>query len=414
MRSISYLVSFVLMLVFLVCFLDQEANAQAFGVELHNNLMPASGAMGGASLARPQDVQSAINGNPATMARLKGTNFGFSGAWAEPTFKLKHTPPPGGILPGILGGFEGKSSAPGSVLGNIAVTQDLRELGVPGTVGIGLISSAGLGSSFRHIPESNGTSALLAFLDITAAAGFELTENLSAGASMRLGTGTLDGPFVGLTAASTDYGLRGSVGLNYDINPETTLGAYYQTIQSYNFADAATLSLSPGKSFTTGIDVDLPDNVGIGIANESLMCGKLLLAADILFKQWSNTDLFRQVYDDQWVYQFGAQYTVTDSVKVRLGYTYADNITKSNVGISAGGVTPVGGQAVIRYIQAQFPAFNRHRISGGFSIKNVLPNIDLDLFAGGMFKESQDYGDFTSVSLSSYWIGSGLTWRFGG
>ena len=30
--------------------------AQTFGVELHNNLMPASGGMAGASIARPQDV----------------------------------------------------------------------------------------------------------------------------------------------------------------------------------------------------------------------------------------------------------------------------------------------------------------------------------------------------------------------
>ena len=39
---------------------------QVFGVELQNNLMPASGGMAGTSISRPQDLLSAINANPAT------------------------------------------------------------------------------------------------------------------------------------------------------------------------------------------------------------------------------------------------------------------------------------------------------------------------------------------------------------
>lgn len=31
----------------------EEARAQAFGLELHNTLMPASGGMGGTSIAKP-------------------------------------------------------------------------------------------------------------------------------------------------------------------------------------------------------------------------------------------------------------------------------------------------------------------------------------------------------------------------
>ena len=44
--------------------------AQTFGLELHNTLMPASGGMAGTSLSRPQDLQSAINANPARYADL--------------------------------------------------------------------------------------------------------------------------------------------------------------------------------------------------------------------------------------------------------------------------------------------------------------------------------------------------------
>jgi len=392
----------------------QNAQAQAFGVELHNTMMPVSGAMGGASLARPQDVQSAINGNPATVARLTGTTFGFSGSWVESTFNLTNNPPPGSLFSQLVGPFDAKSVGQGSLLGNIAVTQDLRPLGVPGTLGVGLISSAGVGSSFRQVPESNGTSAFLAFLDVNVAAGVEVTEELSVGAMMKLGNGTLDGPFVGLTAAAYDYALRGSVGVDYDISPVTTVGFYYQTKQSFNFDDAAILDVPLRDPIISDIFVDLPNNYGIGIADESLMNGRLLLAADVLFKQWSDTDLFGAVYDDQWVFQFGSQYTLNDRVKLRLGYVYAQNATRTQVGNSAGGVTPPGGQAAIRYVQAQFPAFNRHRLTGGFGIKDLLPNVDMDFFAGGMFRDTETFGDFTSDELATYWVGTGLTWHFGG
>ena len=48
---------------------------QTFGIEPHNTLMPASGAMGGVSIARPQDLTSAINANPAALTQFKGTQF---------------------------------------------------------------------------------------------------------------------------------------------------------------------------------------------------------------------------------------------------------------------------------------------------------------------------------------------------
>lgn len=391
----------------------RHAQAQAFGVELHNTMMPASGAMGGVSLARPQDVQSALNGNPSTVAQLHGTNFGFGGAWIEPTFNLTNNPQPGTLFSQIVGPFDAKSTAQGSLLGNIAVTQDLRLIGIPGTLGVGLISSAGVGSSFRQVPESNGTSAFLSFLDLTVGAGVELNDQLSAGMNLQLGSGTLDGPFVGLTAAAYDYALRGSVGVDYDITPSTSVGFYYQTKQSYTFDDAAILEVPLSDPIITDISVDLPNNYGIGLADESLFGGRLLLAADFLFKQWSDTDLFGSVYDDQWVFQFGGQYALNDRVKLRLGYVYAQNAMLEEVGNSAGGVTPPGGQAAIRYVQAQFPAFNRHRLSGGFGVANLLPNIDLDGFAGGMFRDNETFGDFTSDELATYWIGLGLTWRFG-
>ncbi|REJ73965.1 MAG: hypothetical protein DWQ29_18205, partial [Planctomycetota bacterium] len=77
----------------LVCLtgLCRTAGAQSFGIELHNTMMPASGGMAGVSIARPQDPLSAINGNPATLSQMKGTNFTFGGAWADATMNFDQT-----------------------------------------------------------------------------------------------------------------------------------------------------------------------------------------------------------------------------------------------------------------------------------------------------------------------------------
>jgi long-chain fatty acid transport protein len=140
-------------------------HAQSFGVELFNNIMPASGAMGGASIASPQDVQSAIKGNPATMTQYHGTNFGFGGAWIEPTYNLTVDRPGIPLLFNIQPFTNAKSSSQGIAAGNIGVTQEICVAGTPVTVGLGLFAGAGAGVDFRHNTESNGTHPNIVSLD---------------------------------------------------------------------------------------------------------------------------------------------------------------------------------------------------------------------------------------------------------
>ena len=87
--------------------------------------------MAGASIARPQDVQSAIHGNPATMSQYRGTNFAISGGWIEPTYNLSvGAPPPAGFGVGTFN--NAKSDAQGVAAGNIGLTQDFSALGMDG------------------------------------------------------------------------------------------------------------------------------------------------------------------------------------------------------------------------------------------------------------------------------------------
>jgi long-chain fatty acid transport protein len=101
-----------------------------------------------------------------------------------------------------------------------------------------------------------------------------------------------------------------------------------------------------------------------------------------------------------------------------MGYAYAQNPIDTNLGNSVGGVLPPGPaetvRATLQYLQSTVAVVNHHRISAGVGMRDVLPGMDLDLFAGGMFGAGESFGEFTSTDLASYWVGAGLTWRFGG
>jgi long-chain fatty acid transport protein len=159
--------------------------------------------------------------------------------------------------------------------------------------------------------------------------------------------------------------------------------------------------------------MDLPETIGLGVANNALMDGQLLLGVDVLYKLWHQADLFQAIYNNQWVVQVGGQYSI-GQYRLRAGYVWAENPIDQTPGSNIGGVIQPGGLAAVRYTQGLLAITSQHRISGGIGKVDVLPGLDFDLFAGGMFRDTEHLGRFTTTSIASYWIGFGLTWRFGG
>ena len=159
------------------------------------------------------------------------------------------------------------------------------------------------------------------------------------------------------------------------------------------------------------VRMDLPQNLGFGFANTSLMDGCLLLGIDVPYKLWDQAAMYDAIYDNQWVVQVGGQYTM-GRVKLRAGYAWAQNPIDDTPEINVGGV-PLGELPAVRYTQGLLAVTSQHRISAGIGMSDVLPGIDLDLMAGGMFRDEEQLGDFTTTSIESYWVGLGLTWRFG-
>ena len=381
----------------------QQASAQTHGLDVHNLINPASGGMGGTSLARPQDVQSAIFGNPSTLAQFRGTQFSMGATWSEPTFDVNHT----GIT-GFTGPYAGKSSAQGCLLPTIGVTQDLSGLGIRGAIGAGLTTMSGVSEQLTDQINSSGTHTEYLVLGFTLGAGLDLTDRLAFGASLTIGDGYAGGGFVSNSVVTHDYGLRGTFGLDYDLTCNTTIAGYYQTKMPYRYDNL--VYYVPTTSFID-VEIDQPDNIGIGIANSSLMCGDLLLAADVIYKSWDNCAYWRDLFEDQWVFSVGSQLT-RGCCKYRVGYAFSDSPIDRNPGGTINGY--VFGQQLVEYYQAtQAGVISQHRITGGIGFEDVLPGVTVDLFAGAMLPESHQFGTHTGASLKVWYIGGGVTWKFG-
>jgi long-chain fatty acid transport protein len=391
--------------------LTSSAGAQTFGTELHNTLMPASGGMGGVSIARPQDLTSAINANPAALTQFQGTQFTFGGAWAEPTYNLTQTGQIPFAGPALIEPFSAKSTAPGTPLGNIGVTQDFSELGLPVTLGVGFVTTCGAMVDFRDVPASHGTNSGMSIFSVPIMLGANVTDNLSVGAGLAMGIAFFDGPFVGVGGMTPDYALRGTLGANYRLGEATTVGAYYQTRQQYRFDNAFTLNPGLGQA-TLDVNMDLPENFGLGFANNSLLDGRLLLGVDVLYKLWNNAALYDAIYDDQLVVQLGSQLTIGKN-KLRAGYVWAQSPIDQSPGPNLGGVVQPGDVRAVRYSQALLAVTGQNRISVGIGRSDLLPGLDLDLMAGGMLRDTEQLGPFTTTSIESYWLAAGMTWRFG-
>lgn len=385
-------------------------HAQTLGVELHNVVMPASGGMGGVSIARPQDFLSGINGNPASLTQFQGTQFTFSGAWAEATFNQTQSGNIPFVGPPIVTPFSAKSSAPGSAVANIGISQELSELGLPATLGIGFVTTSGALTNYTHVPQSGGTGTGLFVFNLPVSLGVDMTDRWSIGSSVALGIGIYDAPFVGVSNMVMDYAVRGTIGTNYKLNDCNTIGGYYQTKQNFNFENG--FIINPGLAqIPLDVALDMPENLGLGIANTALMEGKLLLGVDLVYKLWDNADTFGAIYDNQLAVQLGSQYSI-GKYRLRSGYVWAENPIDQAPGPNIGGVIQTDLRAV-RYTQGLLAVTSQHRISGGVGIQDFLPGIDLDVMAGGMFRDSEQLGNFTSTSIASYWLGGGMTWRFG-
>jgi long-chain fatty acid transport protein len=414
MRSLICLVAIVASV---VAGVPAAAFGQGYGTDTQNILTPAAGAMAGVSVAMPQDVAAAVFGNPATLSQFQGTQFMVGGGWVEGYPTVTNDGSLNASDPGQPFSFTSRTQ--GFAATEIGVSQDLRSLGVPGTMGLGIAGLSGLGAEYRgRVPENqllNNVSGEYMVLGLNMGAGVELTDRLSVGAALTLGTGFEqmgfvqlgNAPPIGSVAMVHDYALRGTFGLDYNLNECNTVGVYYQTKMSFQFPNAVVVA-----GDYRDLHIDQPETVGFGFANRSLMDGNLLIAGDVYYKLWENAALWQDVFVNQWAFAFGTQLTRGKN-KFRLGYSYNTNPVNHNVGARLDGF-PIAQSELQLFQAASTAAISQHRFTGGIGRQDFLvPNLDLDVFAGGLFHATDQFGPHTQASVAVYYVGMGLTWRYG-
>ena len=210
----------------------------------------------------------------------------------------------------------------------------------------------------------------------------QLTDQLSVGASATLGTAFEQLGFVGPIVGSAmvhDYGVRGTVGCDYALSECDTIGAFYQSRMDFQFPDAIRVG-----GVYHDLNIDQPDTFGLGVADNSLMDGNLLLAADVYYKLWEDAALWKDLLVNQWAFATGAQLThgstnIASAIRIMA--------TRSTTA-SANSLEAIrSGKRTATFQAANVPLVYQNRITAGIGRQGlIVPNLDLDLFAGGLFK----------------------------
>lgn len=388
----------------------RPARGQGYGTDLQNVMGPASGGMAGVSAAMPQDVPSAIFGNPATLTQFRGTQFSMGGGWIEGYPTITNNGDLNTANPGVP--FHVTSRTQGFAALEMGATQDFECLGIPGVMGLGLAGLSGAGAEYRgRAPAGsfvNDITTELLVLGVNLDAGVQLTDNLSVGTAFTVGPAFEQLGFVGPLVSTSmvhSYGIRGTIGVDYAINECNDFGFYYQSPMDFQFPDALRIG-------TTYHDIRIaqPATLGWGLANHALMNGNLLLAADVYYKLWEDADLYRDVYVNQWAFALGSQLT-NGRYKYRAGYSYNTNPLNHSVGSNLDGV-PIGQSAVQLFQAASVGTINQHRLTAGIGCQGfMVPCLDLDLFVGGMFNAHDTFGS-TQEHVAIWYTGLGFTWHF--
>ena len=382
-----------------------SAQAANFGTDLNLTMMPAAGGMGGVGIARPQDLGASVFGNPATLAQFKGTQFMFGATFYDVDVSASHD----GTTTGTA--WSGDSDAGPYLVPNVALAQPVSDNTV---IGAGLTVVSGVGSDFRGVAGSLDPLAEILVFGANAGVAHRISERLSIGAMATIGMGLGQAGLTGNTASTSNFGIRGTLGLTYEAGP-TTFGAYYRSPLAIKYENMVQFSANGFHSPT----FEQPQEVGLGIANESLMGGDLLLAADVVWKDWSSAESYQDLYDDQYVFALGAQYS-TGPYRFRAGYARVESPIKSNVGSNVGDITSllVGGvtvpmnPALTQYVQAtNAEVIWEDQVSLGFGM-DLTPGITFDAHAGYALKRDEQIGA-TKVDAGAWQAGVAFTWQFG-
>ncbi|MEC4749302.1 outer membrane protein transport protein [Methylomicrobium sp. Wu6] len=415
------------------------------GTDLNLSAKPIAGGMAGAAYTKPQEVSAALFGNPATLTQFKGFNFGLGAAILEPDVDNYQS----------NNGFTNRSHslAQNYIAPDVALSGEV----LPGfVVGAGVGVDSGLGADYRTHPINAGAGlglggaglggAATVPLDVellsfsaNVGAAYEVTPDLSLGAALTVGFGLgqfgtvgnttglagLSGDFGGTTSSVHDISIRGALGATYQLTQDVKLGASIKTPLQYHYQNVLSTTVGGSQAYQD-VKLEQPLEVTWGIAVNATP--NLLLEADVAWKNWSKSSLYKDVYKDQFLAMLGGQYSL-GNWQFRSGYSYASKLLRDEPNGTVGGFTGVGtlpldtsvpgvlnSNDLIKVVQTTLgPVVWEHTVTAGVGYA-FTPKFRLDSFAAYAFEGTADrstlaLGDY-HVNASEWALGAGANFKF--
>jgi long-chain fatty acid transport protein len=398
------------------------AQAANYGTDLNLTMMPASGGMAGVGIAAPLEPAAALYGNPASLTQFSSaTHFSFGATYYDPSVDVKHD----GSVTGAA--WSGSTQTKPYLVPTVAVTMPITANDV---VGAGLTVVSGIGSDFRGeggphpagCPAGGGVFCSSASLDPNAElivfganVGYahRFSNNFSAGAAVTVAQGYAQLPMNSDTSSVHAFGVRATVGGTYEGGP-LSIGAYYRSPLKINYRNLT----NDGPGVFNDFKIEQPQEVALGLASRHLMGGALLVAMDVIYKDWDSAEFYRDFYKSQTVVALGAQLT-TGAAQWRVGYSHVNSPMKKDLGNSIGGAGTFGlngvsvpiTPAVIQYFQAvDAEVIWQDQVSAGAGLQ-LNRNLRIDGHVNFALSEKDQIGG-TQVDAKAWQAGLGATWSF--
>jgi long-chain fatty acid transport protein len=290
------------------------------------------------------------------------------------------------------------------------VTQNLR-------FGLAAYGVSGLGVDYRD-QDPNRLYTNLQIMKFAPNLAYLVNPNFSVGAAVHVNYGSLD--LGDGTSAGFSFGAQ--VGAIYKIGP-VSLGAVYITPQKIDHENVADFD---GDTVMDDLELESPQSLGFGVAYEPIP-NTLLLEVNAKWLNWADADGYKDFgWDDQWVFNIGAQYKPTPKLALRAGFNYGKNPVEENNGWDGMTFTTVQGKQVNRFQYevlriGGFPAIVEKHLTLGAGYQ-LTKSVSVDFAYMHAFEETVSETGFfggpggpaATIESKLYEdsIDFGITWRF--
>ena len=398
-----------------LCFHTTDSFGSGFAVYTQD----ASALGQGNAMIAHTDGPAAIFFNPALLNKLEGTQVEVGTTLIFPSRKFKSD----------LSGTEYETEYSVFYPSTFYISHRFDD---KVSAGLGVFSPFGLGTDWGEDWEGRyiSTRSEMKTFNFNPAISYQIMSNLSVAAGVdfilldatlerKINLSSLGLPDAGQKFSGDGRGVGYNLGVLYDINEYTSLGASYRSEVPVDIAGDATFNLPPAPfplpfPNTAGeTDITLPQQVHAGISYKGFEA--LIIEAGVRWEGWSSYDelkfdfeqpiagnttvAYEKDWRDTWTGNVGAQYQLNDAVSLRAGYLYGGN--------------PVPDKT----FEPSIPDSNTHIFTIGTGLKSHRMKIDL-AYAYQMLESREKNNTIGATSANGRYdsrihlVGISLTYLF--